>query len=328
MAVQNRVLEDAKYVMHNKPAHVKIDEAAIDLLAKEWSEKEIELPKWDFFVDMSMSPEERFDHFLIGDCLNFAYTDFETGETYETEHNGQVCPEAFGMFTSLMRAEKEGVPVLDGQYLKEMTVEKLKGIFKEKTPMPMLEERVEILRAVGKKLVEKYDGRFHNILGGRHTVGINEFVNTLVEEFPEAFNDISSYKGWEVKFYKRANLAAAQAYENLAGTGFFEIEDTENSVVFADYDVPKALRHYGILVYSNELAHDVDNGKIIEAGSEKEVEIRAGTVLGTDMLKERINFYREKMGKPALTNLHLDKELWFAAKPLPEKHHLTRTTAY
>ncbi len=341
MVAQNPILEDARYVMKHA-THVKINEEAIDTLAREWADRDFALPDWSFFTNTNMSPEERFDHFMVADCLNFKYWN-EKGEVYKTVWKGEEHYDADAMFTSLKRAEENGMPILDGKYLMNLTVEESMKIFnnveengklaKGEVQMPMMPERVKILNAVGRKLVEDYDGKFHNVLkttGKR--VKIAEFSEFLAAEFPEAFKDVSTYKEKEVKIYKRANLAAAQAWENLRGTGYFEIVDPENSVVFADYLLPMVNRAKNCTAYSKELADEIDNGKIIPADSEKEIEIRTvGTILASDLLKERINFYRKEMGKTEITNLHLDPVQWregFRVLQAGAKHHLTPTTDY
>lgn len=330
-ATENPVLEDSRYVMANAES-VRIDNQAVDALAEKWAEKEFSLPRWDFFVDMKLPLEDRFDHFLLADTINFFYQDPETGKTYSTilEHDKSEHYAADGMFASLCRAEVEKIPVLEGEFLEKLTAEKFQKIFRPENPMPMIKERVTLLNATGKVLNGKYGGKFRNILKNTgKSVKVFDFAEFLAKEFPEAYSDTAYYKGRKIKFHKKAHLAAAQAWENLVGTGFFEITDPENFVVFADYELPKVLRKEGILIYSTELAEKVDAGEVIDAGSGEEIEIRAGTVLAADMLKEKINFYRLKNGKPPVNNLHIDKELWFAGTSIEGvNHHFTRTTAY
>lgn len=336
MVAQNPTLEDARWVMEHAE-YVRIDEKAIDRIASEWAKKDFQLPKWDWLVDMSLPPEERFDWFLLGACLNFNFWNKEPDETYKTVWKEREQWGAAGLFASIQRAKENGARILDGDYLANVTEKELEDMFKAEPghPMPLLKERAEILNAVGKKLVEEYDGKFHNLLKKTgNKVKVAEFAEFLAKEFPEAFNDVAKCKDRQVRFYKKAYLAAAQSWENLMGTGYFEIEDLENSVVFADYVLPAEARHLGMTRYSEELAKEVDNGKIIEPNSKKENEVRTiGAISVYDKLKDRINFYRETEGLPPITGFHIDAAAYLEGIKLAKSgvelnHHRTPTTNY
>lgn len=99
----------------------------------------------------------------------------------------------------------------------------------------------------------------------------------------------------------------------------------EKLAACADYILPMVLRHYGVLVYGQDLAEKVDNGVQIQKGSNEEIEIRANTISAVELLREEI---RDRF--PGITSMELNDYLWLARTGLPEgvKHHLTRTTAY
>ena len=95
---------------------------------------------------------------------------------------------------------------------------------------------------------------------------------------------------------------------------------------FADYKLPQVLRHLWILRYVPELAHKIDQGILIEAGSPEEVEIRANTICVVDLIRQEL----EKMGK-GLKAFKIDWILWnlgqdeaFKEKP----YHRTVTIFY
>ena len=54
----------------------------------------------------------------------------------------------------------------------------------------------------------------------------------------------------------------------------------------ADYQIPKMLRHYGLITFSDELASLVDNSIPLQENSEMELNIRAATVLACEMLAQ------------------------------------------
>lgn len=89
--------------------------------------------------------------------------------------------------------------------------------------------------------------------------------------------------------------------------------------VAADYQLPKVLRHLGVLTYSPKVAGLVDNELPIVSGSPEERAIRAATVLGAEELAKHLG----------LSIPQLDSWLWLqrnAAKAA--KFHLTETTYY
>jgi hypothetical protein len=87
---------------------------------------------------------------------------------------------------------------------------------------------------------------------------------------------------------------------------------------FADYQIPRVLRHLGILVYSPNIAEMVDSSKIIPKDSDEEHAIRAATILACEEICAKINV------NPAV----LDYWLWSKRNTAPKPFHLTYTNAY
>jgi hypothetical protein len=224
---------------------------------------------------------------------------------------------------------------LDGEYLKDISEHELRKTFAGNFEIPLFEERMRLFREVGQVLHEKYDCHFHNLVAAsNHRLfdGGNGLVERLTNDFP-SFDD-SAYFGtytvrFLVRFNKRAQLAAGMLYGRFRNQGLFQIEDIDELTVFADYVLPKALRDLGILVYEKSLAKDVDNQRLIEAGSDQELEIRAATLHASKMLTDKINEYRSQRGADKINALHMDYKLWSESrKPEGTQHHLTVTTAY
>lgn len=72
---------------------------------------------------------------------------------------------------------------------------------------------------------------------------------------------------------------------------FDEDEIKRDMIVYADYQVPRVLRHFGVLKYDKDLARRVDNFEIIPKNSEDEIEIRASTVVAGKMIEDEIEKY-------------------------------------
>jgi len=113
-------------------------------------------------------------------------------------------------------------------------------------------------------------------------------------------------------FYKRAQIAAHDLH--LAGVAGYP--DVDRLTIFADNLVPHVLRHFGVLVYDDELAQLVDAGTELPQGGEHEVEIRACAVHACEALARA-------HGIPPAT---LDNRLWNLGAP--GRPHVTRTVYY
>ena len=116
----------------------------------------------------------------------------------------------------------------------------------------------------------------------------------------------------DVGFYKRAQIAAHDLH--LAGVARYP--DVDRLTIFADNLVPHVLRHFGVLVYDDELAAQVDAGRELPQGGEHETEIRACAVHACEALARA-------HGVPAAT---LDNRLWNLGAP--GRPHVTRTVYY
>jgi hypothetical protein len=134
----------------------------------------------------------------------------------------------------------------------------------------------------------------------------------------DSFADVSSYDGFTVPFYKRAQLAAA----DLGDAGVARWRDRDRLTMFADNLVPHVLRLDGVLRFEPDLVERIDRGELIEHGSPEEVEIRACAVHAVELIVS------EQPGTSAAT---VDNVLWnrgggpsYKARP----RHRSRSTAY
>jgi hypothetical protein len=262
------------------------------------------------------------DFVLTATCVNFAFTDFATRQRWEVVHDGRVLADADGMHFCLRRALAEDVPVLDGPWLAEVTEDDLRRIFRGgNAELQLLDERARIWREVGATLVQHYDGRFSNVFDSAGSCA--ELLDILTRDFPR-FDDTATYEGETVRFWKLAQLSVWILQATLpGGTGF---DDLHRLTAFADYIVPAALRVLGITHYSDELEAAVREGRLIEASSSWEVEIRAHTIYACDELTRRVNELRP----PELRAIvpQVDARLWVPFHRTHYPHHLTRTVFY
>ncbi len=324
-------LFDAAEAIVLTASDVEVNYQRLFELSREWAPRSMVLPKWDMPpVFLDKADNNTVDFMILGNCINFAFTDFATGKKYAAEYNGTVYEGAMGMWAALKGAFERGIPVLDGDYLSKITVKEAEGIFNGKSQIPMLQERVDILREVGTILKDRYCGHFHNLVAAANYRMFDKgggLVERLVSEFP-SFRDSAVHGGIQIAFNKRAQLAAGMLHEKFLGLGqqLFPSYDVRQLTVFADYELPRALRGLGIVTLSSSLQSKIDSGQLIPKGSPEEVEIRAATVYTARLIEDAINSINPQANVNAL---HIDYLLWSdGRKHKALRHHLTVTTAY
>jgi hypothetical protein len=166
-----------------------------------------ELPFQRFLLPFALELDRDgiIDFVLVANLLNFAYTDFETGVRYDQVVDGVTYADSDALLYCLHRALNEGIDVLDGAYLADVTVDELRHILRGGTSeLQMLDERAAILRDAGATLVERYDGHFHNLVAAASPHLFDDgkgMVDLLVRDFPR-FDDVAEYDGHTVRFYK------------------------------------------------------------------------------------------------------------------------------
>lgn len=309
--------------------HVQTDVDKIIEVAGWMALEELPVPGFAFPFGVGKDdPKQAMDFILVGGALDFAFTDFETAVIFEVDYAGEHWSDADAMFACLKRALDEGTPLLEGRYLSGVTREDLERIFRANIEIPLLDERVEILRQVGATLVENYGGRFHNFLAAaspRLYDNGNGLLEKLIAEFPR-FNDVSDYHGHQVQFHKLAQLSLWMLYGALHGSGAFTLEDLPKMTAFADYILPLALRAMRIFRYTPELDDAIENHRLIPRDSDEEIEIRAHTLYATALLTEEIN--KRRPAELQVIIPQVDARLWTHYHKNFSPHHLTRTIMY
>ncbi|KAG8346238.1 putative Queuosine Q salvage protein family [Trypanosoma vivax] len=113
--------------------------------------------------------------------------------------------------------------------------------------------------------------------------------------------------------------------------------DKHQLTICCDYQIPKALRHLGLIEYDAYLATLVDEGVPLVPGGKEECAIRVGALIASEMLLEYLNNGGLNRGE-ALRGLPkkwdgpaIDHMLWYIGRNYVEssiKHHLCYTTMY
>ncbi|MDP6077457.1 MAG: queuosine salvage family protein [Acidimicrobiales bacterium] len=314
-------------------AHVHTSEEAVNRVALWMAYEEFAPPSGSVEGPFNFGPDPCtiIDATLLTSSLNFAYTDFESGERFETNYMGKTWADAEAMFARIHQSHRNGTPIFEGGFLADVTAADLAVIFEGNIEMPMLEERSQILNEIGKVLVERYDGRFHNFVQSCEPAayaGGNGLLERLTTEFPR-FADTSSYNDEPVIFYKLGQLCLWSLHVALSETGALSIRDLDNMSAFADYILPIALDAMSILEFSEELENRIADQVLIPRDSDEEIEIRAHTLFATAMLTDAINAIRPADRQVVIPQV--DFRLWsiyHTAFPTLRPHHLTRTILY
>ncbi len=167
---------------------------------------------------------------------------------------------------------------------------------------PLLEERK-------RHLLELCDGRKAEIFAGyvgKKTFSGEELFKLLVEMFQGFASDI---------FLKRASLFFIQLNRKF---GWWKDDLMMILHVPSDYQVPKILRHFGCILYNEELAMKIKENKLIERNCLDEIQIRSATIRACTMLQYGTGW----------TIADVDTYLWAKRKLTNEPFHLTITTDY
>jgi hypothetical protein len=136
----------------------------------------------------------------------------------------------------------------------------------------LMELFAQALRELGSFLVRDYGGRFTEPV--REARGSAERLVGILTRMP-LYQDVARYEGFEVPFYKRAQITCSDLAQALRGRGLGSFHDIDALTLFADNLVPHVLRTFGVLAYSPDLAKRIDAEELLPPGCSEEVEIRA-----------------------------------------------------
>jgi hypothetical protein len=317
------VLETAKNVAE-KSSQVRIDNQALGRFCRKLLEDGIQVPPWNSFYHFQGGGEDMVSYLLVLDSINFCFWPQPGKAKWEIKYKSEKLSGYYALAASLKQAAESGVPITRSEYLVELSVDELKRILGGRGELQLLERRVRILNEVGRVLLADYDGKAHKFVEVAANSAIE--LSRLLAKKLTSFQDVAQYHGYEVAFYKRAQIFAADLYGAFQGKDWGNFTDMHQLTAFADYKLPQVLRHLGILRYSRHLEHKVDQEIFLEAGDSEEIEIRANTIWAVELIRQELG----RMGK-ALQAFEIDWILWnlgqheqFKVKP----YHRTVTIFY
>ncbi|KAG8815220.1 hypothetical protein FRC19_001180 [Serendipita sp. 401] len=367
----NPVLLSAKYILENTE-HVRISPEGIDTVADEllglvkeqkysphtWKTHPLHfIPPTPFDLSHPRT-KQCVDWIFLVSALNFSFWSELQGEPTrygvmwkesweDTSGKVKKWEGYWSLLASINKALESGIPITDPSfYASEIACPDsiIESIFEPADgcieTIPLLKERIRILREVGRTLVEKVPG--HSFMGlleeaASQPSGQNRtlrLLNDILDYFP-SFRDESIYKGRKVVFWKRAQILIAEIW-----AAFYPLDSSEmhplvpDSVdcltMFADYRVPQMLQHLGTTIYSDNVIETLKGGKYLEYGSDMECSIRTSSIIAVQQLREKMVWKQEQLYHAGSTeqtfpinSVLIDFLLWDLAKLVESGQHST-----
>jgi len=204
--------------------------------------------------------------------------------------------------------------------------------------MPLLKERIAVMRQVGFILCTSFGSSFKGFLEEFQRQHNNqgtalELVQMVTDTFPY-FRDEIWLENKRVFLWKRAQILVAETW-----AAFYPPSPTiphpifpgsrgpaiQHLTMFADYRVPQILHHLRILTYPPSLVHMLREGTSLEPGSREEVSVRAASIVAVERVRQEIAKMKDSSMRPddlhntegeEVSSVLIDFYLWDLAKKL------------
>ncbi len=296
---------------------VTISPDAISQLADEWSGRSFPLPEWNYKGLPEGLSDDDWYNFCVVACSVLACIWPPDGEQMWTTHyrgdDLDDAPAVFSCFSSRMT---------DGFDLSMFEGISGHEFFAGTGTLQLVDEKWAQVRAVVARVQTRWDGSVANLVDeSEHDA--ERVVSNLITTVP-GFDDAPRSPVGNLPFYKLARLATAM----MSAGGSRPFTGLDRLPVYPDYMLPLVMRHFGILVYTPDLAEAIDTRQLVDRESPWELAIRWATVYSGDRLVEALQARGVEVTTPAL-----DYALWESAVLGPEagtmgEHHRTLTLAY
>ena len=305
---------------------VRIDDSAIARWAAAVTADDLRPTEHALLSQLPGTQAQLANLILLIDALNFC---FWSSDPIRFDWRGKIYHRFEAMFVSLMLAAKYDAKWFDPAYWLEVPRAEIEQTLRGQGELLLMDEREQIIRQTGQVLLDRFDGQFMNAIDS-----VNErawpLAVLLMTNF-DSFRDVARYKGRPVYFMKRAQICAldlAMAFQTHDDPPLAGLEEL---TAFADYRVPQALRHLGILSLNQDVAREIDSECETVADSEAEIEIRAATIHAVERMKAALASSKSAFsGGGKVPAWQIDWYLWaLSHRPeIQEKHHRTRTVYY
>lgn len=306
----NKIIESSKFVIENAK-YVKINYDEIKKFAK--NIQEVNIQNWLFNLPLNLLDENIdtiIEFLLYFEAIDFSFWGNPKWEI-QTEKGKQDG--SMALLYAMLKYIKEN------KNFDNITKEKFGEYLKGNIEIPLFEERYNILKKINNVVKEKMNGSFYKAIYNLKTD--EELFDFIINNFKD-FEDIRTYKGKTIYFYKLAQLLTSDILHMREKKEDIKV-DYSHLVGCSDYKIPQGLRALNLVSYNEELANLVDNKIELKQNSEYEVEIRATVIYVINKIKELLD--------NRINAIDLNDYIWLMSKnkDLPKKpYHLTRNTNY
>ncbi|KAK5034217.1 hypothetical protein LTS07_003137 [Exophiala sideris] len=337
------VLKSAKYICDNA-IDVSISHSgtknAAETIWRLMQKKHYSTETWSTHELHPKSKDEATVNFIFTmNLLNFSFwSELPTSERFAIDYRGQMWTGYWSLVAALQRALDEGHPITTPSFWLDQSVcpdDLISHIFRSATPepIPLLDDRISILREAAKVLHQHFSNRPVNIIT-RANHSAATLVNLLVEHFPN-FRDTATFHDRKVHLYKRAQILVADLWACFNGTSYGTFTDIGSLTMFADYRIPQMLQGLHCLWYSPRLETRIARLQPLKPGEDMEIEIRGCSIWCVELIRREI-IRQHPEAKAKLNAVLIDFFLYDTCKELEARgevddmlpHHRTRSIFY
>ncbi|XP_069481966.1 queuosine 5'-phosphate N-glycosylase/hydrolase [Ambystoma mexicanum] len=314
--------ESGKFIAENSKDvfvdHEGVRKVAEKLVSKVTSDQ-LTVSGWKSLHELNPQAvdEDAVNWVFLSDTLNFSFWSESEDHKCLVNYKGKTYSGYWSLCAAINRALDEGIPFIKASYFSKMTLDELKHILRSDSdePMPMIEERHQVLNETGTILMKVFGGSFLNCVK-KSDKSAQKLMQIVVEHFP-SFRDEATFQGKRVALYKRAQILVADTWSVLEGKGDGCFHDISSVTMFADYRIPQVLVHLGAMKYSEELMEKLNKGVMFYSGEPQEVEIRGCSIWCVELLCDYLIKLLKKNGEKTSQEINpvlLDHYLWDYAR--------------
>ncbi|MBM3129868.1 MAG: hypothetical protein FJ009_14745 [Chloroflexi bacterium] len=326
------VLKTTAFVVQRARA-VKINHTAIERAADALAETRAAPPAWNYDYHFFDGTEHTVNYLFLLDALNFCFwCKPKWGITYRpsviaSRVAAKQSPNNLGIASArkprlamtrrldgywalaaaLKRALEKQPHFADADSLARLAPRDLARVLRGNVTIPLFTERWRAARELGAILREHWGGSAASFVAAAQR-DAPRLAQMLADNFA-SFNDIAVYENREMRFFKRAQILAADLWGAFGGKQWGAFDNLDALTAFADYKLPQILRAWKILQYAPALARKIDAPMELAAGSPEEIEIRAATLWAVEFLRDAL----ARRGRK-LWSIQVDWILWEASQ--------------
>lgn len=342
------VLKSAEYIYDNA-IDVAISSAGTKKAAEHiyqlMQRKSYSMSTWsshELHPTLTAHNEEETVRFIFTmNLLNFSFwSELPETERFAVDYRGERWTGYWSLIAALQRALDDGHPITTPDFWQDRDAcpdSLLEHIFRSASdePMPLLQQRISILREAGDILYHQFDCSPTNLV--RQANGsAAALVNLLVEHFPN-FRDVAEFQDRPVRLLKRAQIFVADLWACFQGTSYGAFSDIDTLTMFADYRIPQMLQSLNCLWYSPRLESRIARNEMLGSGDELEVEIRGCSIWCVELLRREIlRLHPDAAAAGSVNAVLIDFFLYDTCKEMEKRgkmdemlpHHRTRSIFY